>query len=242
MTSKKASKITEHLLDEALARDPDVFDMYINNDWYPYALMEVLENWIADWLHEYKKVNPRPEELFFKVEGLLIFNALGYGIWHMADDGARVKALDLLISELILATFRMLDEQHLIHPQSPIRNIALVAALTTKWHDKDLVPIELFKEIFGRCLVYGITPSLGPLELGVDQALEPYLEGWRQVDVGPKDDKEATREAIEDYLDGPALNPKLGGKRFDLKRLTKEQRERVEESRGNEMMFSQSLF
>lgn len=236
--SKKAMTILNTLRKAVDARDQENFDMYINNDWNAYGLLEVMEGWIDSWAKEFKHVHPKAEELFFKLEAFLLWIACGYTEWCRADDGGRVENIAELINGLIAYTFEALDEQKLIHPESPLKNVAMVAALVQKWHiySEDYCDDAYLRTVFATCTANGVRPSFGPLELGEDMELEKYFEekmdeeeeedeeGW-QDEKGCAPSKEILMDMIEEYTDDFSEGGKLGGKQYDLKRMSKAQRE-----------------
>ena len=53
--SKAAETIVEDMMQDADNRNPDAHDMYVYNDFYGYALIEMMENRIAEWEKAYKR-------------------------------------------------------------------------------------------------------------------------------------------------------------------------------------------
>ncbi|KAL8286429.1 hypothetical protein RQP46_004446 [Phenoliferia psychrophenolica] len=89
--SVAAEKRSKELLVEADERDPDQFDMYIYNDFLPYALENLVEEELKTFAAQLKKA-PTAKTTFETLEGLLLFTCAESG-FLMAADGERVSAL-----------------------------------------------------------------------------------------------------------------------------------------------------
>jgi len=85
--------------------------------------------------------------------------------------------LSRLMSALFVETFRALHKDHLIHPESPIKNIGMIAGLACLGKDEDCVESETwFDRIVGMCRHGGVEVRVTPDEIGEQELIKPYLK------------------------------------------------------------------
>jgi hypothetical protein len=166
------------MMGEATNCDSDMHGVYISNDFTGYGQIEVLENAIRSWQQEFQKKNPRAEELWFRMEPIALWMNSDEVEWHMVDDGDRVVALCKLVAALFLETFRALHKEKLIHPNSPIKNIGMMAGLTALGRDPNCIQdyeMSWFDRIVGMCRHGDVDVELTPPEVGEQKRIEKYL-------------------------------------------------------------------
>lgn len=86
--------------------------------------------------------------------------------WHMVDDGERVGKFCNAIAVIIIETFRALWKDKLIYPNSPIKNIGLVAAMIATGIDENCIGEESthVDRVIEMCKRAGIEVRLAPDE------------------------------------------------------------------------------
>jgi len=216
--SKPGTALYEEMGDRAEHCDPDREGLYIYNDFLSYGLLEVLETAVVPWMKEWKKkrAQRRPEQLWFHIESLVGYLHGGNDCWYMADCGERVEKLIEVMSSMITETFRILAEENLFTPTSPILNITLVAAMALHWSPPDDSPwVPGLKKFLHQ---HNIIPSLGPpdlLEKMGEKGDRDFLEGWEKEEEMESVDMKALLKEYE-----KECPHSIGGNRYDLRKMS----------------------
>ncbi|KIP06136.1 hypothetical protein PHLGIDRAFT_471035 [Phlebiopsis gigantea 11061_1 CR5-6] len=97
----------EKLMNQAQNRDPDMHDMYIYNDFFGYAVLELVDDTLSaiDSFVAKKKWLDAWNALF----SLTVFNPMCGGVWKQVDDGDRVIATEKTFAALAVAIIRALE-------------------------------------------------------------------------------------------------------------------------------------
>ncbi|KAK1759092.1 hypothetical protein QBC47DRAFT_436617 [Echria macrotheca] len=107
-------------------RCPDDFDVLTYKDYYSYAVLEVLENLVLDFV----EADGDWKGQWAVVEGMVWFLADEISEpLLMADDGERVDRLVKLAAHVLLAMLALLESRKLLVPESGIRDLGLVMAM-----------------------------------------------------------------------------------------------------------------
>jgi hypothetical protein len=168
----------ETMNQQAANRNSNMHGVNVNNDFTGYGQVEVLENAILLWEKEFKKKASKAEELWFRMEPIAIWINSGEIAWHMIYDGDRLEMLCKLICALFVETFRALHKDKLIHPDSPIKNIGMIAGLAALGKDENCISdrqMKWFDYIVGVCRHGGVEIELAPEEIGEQELIEKYL-------------------------------------------------------------------
>jgi hypothetical protein len=216
--SKKGALAYDKMCDQAEKCDTDIHEVYLGNDFTGYGQVEVMENAIQLWEKEFRKKTCRAEELWFRMEPIALWLNNGEIAWHMIDDGERHRRLCRLMCGLFVETFRMLHKEKLIHPESPIKNIGLMAGLAALGRDSNAIKdyhMTWFDRIVGMCRHGGVEIDLGPEEIGERERIEKYLnkdpEAYTVEDIEEWKDEDDDEDAILQGFDALVSNPRPKG-------------------------------
>ncbi|KXN89521.1 hypothetical protein AN958_05683 [Leucoagaricus sp. SymC.cos] len=94
------------LLKKAQNRNPDAFDMYIYNDYYPYAIHNLIESSFA--VIKSKVSKKEWKEAFYAIEALTVFFEFE-SVWTTCDDGDLTQATNKLYGALLLEILKGLQ-------------------------------------------------------------------------------------------------------------------------------------
>ncbi|KAF5333277.1 hypothetical protein D9611_002577 [Ephemerocybe angulata] len=100
--------LADDLRKKADGRDPDAFDMYIYNDFFGYAVLDLVDTTLLS-LHG-KVVKKKYDEAYSILEGLTIFMDFE-GQWTQIDDGDRVKLTNKAYGALAVAVLKGLKKE-----------------------------------------------------------------------------------------------------------------------------------
>jgi hypothetical protein len=159
------------------AYDQDLHKLYINNDFTGYGLVEVLKNAIEAWEKEWVKKTRQAESLWSCAEAIAVWINDDDIRWHMIDDGDRLAALCMLLAPLFVETFRALWKDKLIAPESPIKNIGMIAGLVALGNNNN--PISDYSYIYrivGMCKKGGVEVRLMYDDIEMEGRIEEFLK------------------------------------------------------------------
>ncbi|RDB19905.1 hypothetical protein Hypma_012756 [Hypsizygus marmoreus] len=105
--SVKGKEILEDLLKKAANRNPDAFDMYVYNDFYPYAVLDLVDKTLT--ATHTKLAKKAYDEAYCLLEALTVFNDFE-SCWPMCDDGDRTKITNSAYGALVVALLRGLEK------------------------------------------------------------------------------------------------------------------------------------
>ncbi|KXT18473.1 hypothetical protein AC579_2240 [Pseudocercospora musae] len=123
-------------------RDPDIFGMYIYNDYLGYGIIEILENMIRAFNKELKPQKVKGynyQQMWAVVTALANYvNRDASMPYMMVDDGERCERLNAIIGCVILTALNELDRIGQLKKDSKFRDLGHVMALYllfSKTHD-----------------------------------------------------------------------------------------------------------
>ncbi|KAF9534768.1 hypothetical protein CPB83DRAFT_866135 [Crepidotus variabilis] len=101
-------------MDMAEKRDPDAHGMYIYNDFYAYAILDLIDTTLTS-LHT-KVVTKKWKDAFSILEALVMF-ASYEDIWTQCDDGQRAVHTFKALGSLCVTLLRKIDEADELDPE-----------------------------------------------------------------------------------------------------------------------------
>ncbi|OIW26346.1 hypothetical protein CONLIGDRAFT_469830 [Coniochaeta ligniaria NRRL 30616] len=107
-------------------RDPDMWAMYIYNDFHAYGVLEVFENLLLDWLEA---------EGNWKEQWVVCQTIVWFLLDHasapmtMIDDGSKLDATVQLAARVFLSMLASLESKKLLSDTSEVKDLGLVMAL-----------------------------------------------------------------------------------------------------------------
>lgn len=105
--SNKAYEMLEDLMKKSANRNPEVFDMYIYNDFYSYAVLDLVDKQLSV---AHSKITKKDyDEAYCILEALTVFNDME-SAWLMCDDGERVKVTNKVYGAMVITLLRALDK------------------------------------------------------------------------------------------------------------------------------------
>ncbi|KAF8897760.1 hypothetical protein BD779DRAFT_1608275 [Infundibulicybe gibba] len=111
----KAKCMADDLLSKAGNRNPDAFDMYIYNDFYPYALLDLVDKTLRT---AHSKISKKDwDEGYSILEALFAFMDIESS-WPMCDDGEHTKLTDKACGALVVALLRGLKKEGRLNAES----------------------------------------------------------------------------------------------------------------------------
>ncbi|KAF9478169.1 hypothetical protein BDN70DRAFT_65393 [Pholiota conissans] len=122
----KAKDMAENLLNQAQNRNPDMFDMYVHNDYYAYGVFNLVDKTLASLNTQIKKKDWK--EAYIILEALIAFLEVE-DTWTQCDDGDRVRVTRKAIGAAALTALQglqgMPDFRVISHPslESLLKNI-----------------------------------------------------------------------------------------------------------------------
>ncbi|KAF8244873.1 hypothetical protein K440DRAFT_663178 [Wilcoxina mikolae CBS 423.85] len=246
----KGYSLLEKMNTQGDACDQDLHGLYINNDFTGYGLVEVLENGIALWEKEWVKKTRKAEALWSCAEVIAVWINDGDIRWHMIDDGDRLAGLCWLMAALFLETFRALWKDHLIAPESPIKNIGMIAGLVALGNnDNCITDYSYIYRIVGMCKKGGVEVRLGHDDIEMEGRIEEFLnkeeakykvddeDEWRDED-DEEDEILKGYDAVRDGYDEHLPTGKLGGREYDITKMSKAEKQEASLGGGGLMFDS----
>ncbi|GJE90088.1 hypothetical protein PsYK624_062110 [Phanerochaete sordida] len=110
---KDTYELLANLMKEAPNRDPDAHDMYIYNDFYGYAMLELYD----ELLHSAHTFVTKKEwmKAFAVVDAMNHYNGMIGKEWTHVDDGERVEATEQAFGVVLVATLRGLEASSMLN-------------------------------------------------------------------------------------------------------------------------------
>ncbi|KAJ5368896.1 uncharacterized protein N7496_008656 [Penicillium cataractarum] len=110
-------------------RNPDMFDMYLYNDFYGYGLVEVLGNLLLD----FEEAKDDWKQQWYICEAvMLFFFRYDPAALFMIDDGDGLDMFLHAVRTMFLAMMATLERLDLLKPDSEIKNIGMVMGLAIR--------------------------------------------------------------------------------------------------------------
>ncbi|KAF9450139.1 hypothetical protein P691DRAFT_495711 [Macrolepiota fuliginosa MF-IS2] len=191
--SKRAQGILLDLLDKAETRNPDAFDMYIYNDYFPYAIHNLIESTFGTVK---SKVNKKDwVEAFYAIEALTVFFEFE-STWTTCDDGDLTRSTDKLYGALLLTILKGLkDTNQLTTEVFPNLESILSAAYT---FGELMKTISCKSEYTTACKA--IANSLFKETTAADRALYEARLREHVASLEDPDESKEVLEGVEEYL------------------------------------------
>lgn len=119
---------------------PDAFDMYIWNDWEGYGLLEIVENFVADFHAAFvmPESKNRLRNMWFPLAALLHWIAIKESIvdFTCGDDSGAVVDILALIGRAFVTMLNALERAGELKPDSSFKDLALVISLALIFLDE----------------------------------------------------------------------------------------------------------
>ncbi|KAL4249125.1 hypothetical protein ABKN59_005765 [Abortiporus biennis] len=130
MVSKKAEDMIRTLMEKLDKRDPDAFGLYIYNDFFNYAQLDLVD-------HELSSIHAKIQrkewsEAFYQLEALTVWTDLAALSWPMADDGDRSILTDKVYGACLVKVLVSLEAEKLLSIDH-FPNLETVLRLASEW-------------------------------------------------------------------------------------------------------------
>ncbi|GAM43413.1 hypothetical protein TCE0_050r18205 [Talaromyces pinophilus] len=109
-------------------RCPDMFDMYVYNDFESYGVMEVVENLVTDWIEAGREKNWKEQWVIVEAVAMMLAGD-SLDPLQMCEDATRVQALFSLVIRMVLMTISNLEHMGLLKPEPEIKSLGFIMAL-----------------------------------------------------------------------------------------------------------------
>lgn len=191
--SDKAKEIVNDLLQKAEKRNPDAFDMYIYNDYYPYAIHNLIESVLITIKSKVAKKDWK--ETFYTIEALTFFFEFE-SVWTTCDDGELTQATNKLYGALLLETLKGLQSSGTLSSKS-FANLESVLR-TAYTFGENMKDIGCKSDYMSPCKA--VANALFKETAVADQALyearlREYAEGIKDVE-----EKKSFLEDVDEYV------------------------------------------
>ncbi|KAH8094884.1 hypothetical protein BXZ70DRAFT_342219 [Cristinia sonorae] len=129
VTTRTANAVKE-LLEKLDKRDPDLFNMYIYNDFFNYAGLDLVDKQLSA-IHS-KIVKKDWTEAYYLFETLSVFQQLGSLNYPMIDDGERVELTDKVFGASFVTIVRALKNENRLDVEH-FPSLETVLGTTSAW-------------------------------------------------------------------------------------------------------------
>ncbi|THV08324.1 hypothetical protein K435DRAFT_7585 [Dendrothele bispora CBS 962.96] len=206
--SVKAKEMILDLLDQAEKRDPDLFDMYVYNDFYPYAILDLFHKTLSS-LHT--KVCKRDYSAAWPIAEALTHFLNIASDFSQCDDGELVRMTNKAYGSLIVGLIRGLKKEDLLDSAHFSSLECFLAAVTELWE---------FMNGQGCESAYGVVCKAVGKRLFKDKSEEQkaleiaWVQEWqnsRNVDKPEDDEEQQEEEEDEDEEDKGGNKPWFRG-------------------------------
>ncbi|KAK9780694.1 hypothetical protein SCAR479_01880 [Seiridium cardinale] len=226
---------------QATYTDPDMFGMYIYNDFYGYGVLECIQNALMGRRqllaidNEFKKKSSdrSVEQMWALSAALIHWIVAENGPWIGADDGEQVKATANLIGRAFLSTLNELDLAGLLQADGPIKDLGLVIAICLYWsHDLDDYGIEETKNFKWRkeVIAYAKKAKVDFKEAGLfrtDSDVKTLEEIYGEVaplSGDAKADRWGWKKAVTAHGKKYGSGGKMGGDKYNILKMSRTER------------------
>ncbi|KAI9832115.1 MAG: hypothetical protein M1826_002444 [Phylliscum demangeonii] len=211
--------LIEKVQEAVFARDQDMHQMHIYNDWTGYGMQEVMENELVAFDTAVRRWNVDPVRVWAQLEAMAILVNMDMGPWYMTDCCEPKYAVMALFGTALLTGLDLLKRERLLTPLSPISNIPLVVSLFFRFVHvmADLAlqdgeagwrkPVLKMLDAAGIVLVEG-TNAARQTALRVQEIREEIIAD-EEADADDDDDD-------EDDDDAEVVNGKKSGKKWSV--------------------------
>nr|KAK5438812.1 hypothetical protein LTR18_008247 [Exophiala xenobiotica] len=223
------------LLFEARMRNQDLFGEYFYSHFNDYGFQEVVENQaghhpgILALNSEFRKKEPSLPKLWALIEGLA-FTIPG-DTWYHMDDPARLTDTFRLLGTAVFSVLTLLEQNNLLSPESPVKNIALVLGCFRNaaegfnaiggeqeedlvWADAEIEWVQKYGIRF-KDVPFGIEDELADADLQDSDRLGSEIDKWKARNWATE---------LKDFSSRHRTGKSIGGQNYSL-RTAKERRE-----------------
>ncbi|KJX95495.1 hypothetical protein TI39_contig4110g00008 [Zymoseptoria brevis] len=197
---KECFDLLDDLATDADRRCPDQFGMYVQNDFYGYGMMEVLENMLRAFENEIKPLSGKKaslQQMWAIVTVLAMFLCRDVSFpWSMVDDGERYEHLIAVSGCAALTALNELDRVGQLKKDSRFLDLGHVMAMFLLWsktatgltvegrirhdpYDDDDAELEIYEWV-GPLLAYAAKADIDLAEQrvsGIDKVLKRTTVG-----------------------------------------------------------------
>ncbi|EON68928.1 hypothetical protein W97_08186 [Coniosporium apollinis CBS 100218] len=234
--SKPARKMAAKYAQDVDKRDPDIFGMYIYNDYHGYGTAEVIENMLLAWTTEYQKKDSSVWELWKHTEAIAHFFALmpeliGFG---NLEDGERVNEILNVIGLALLSTLNKLEAASLLKPDGPVKDLELVLCLMLDFcsgYDVDFEDVVWPHQVVAYANKAGLKlDKLHNMRKDLERYSEDKLDKKKKdlVYSAPKEDKFEFNKKWKAYVSKYGIKrggkKTVGGEQYDITKMRKAER------------------
>lgn len=206
-------------------RCPDLFNMYVYNDYHGYGIVQVVQNTLLDFDQEKEKDNWK--EQWAICEAIILFFQSGHAMpFFMIDDSQGMKDLCDLLRIMFLTALASLERHGLLKPDSEVKNLGVMMGQFLRFQNIcDSFPEGLDTAVVAYAAKHNI--QIQGLS-DVRSRLESIRESDEEV-VLPASDAESTdpwdfNGKFLDYIERNA--PAVGGDSYDVTTWTCAERKR----------------
>ncbi|KAK2761677.1 hypothetical protein FQN54_001505 [Arachnomyces sp. PD_36] len=222
----------------ATLREPDLFDLYIYNDFHSYGIVEVIQNLFLDFV----EVGDNWKEQWAICEGAALFTMHdAFMPITMVDDGAQANETYCLLGGMFLATIANLEAEGLLGPDSEVKNLGFIMALhmetTAGMRDygisedhEESKKVERYWNSDAYILAYARKYNIelrGPSK--IEKCVKDLEKGLDKIKL-PKTAKDpwAWDAALKEYEKRYGVNkkPKIGGNEYDITAMSSAERKK----------------
>ncbi|KAI0082395.1 hypothetical protein K474DRAFT_1687985 [Panus rudis PR-1116 ss-1] len=139
MISNKAKEYYEELMMELDKRDPDMHNMYIYNDFFGYAQLDLLGTQLRS-IHS-RIAKKDYTNAFYRLEALTFCMETGALGFPMVDDGEQVELVNRLYGACLVSVLRHLNNENKLDTQH-FPNLETVLRLAAEWGDAMAEQVE----------------------------------------------------------------------------------------------------
>lgn len=201
-------------------RCPDMFNMYVYNDFEGYGQLEVIENAIAAYIDEFKKKDRNLKDMWVRIVALGHWmNIAGLEPLYMIDDGERFEKMLELVARALLSMLNALDHAGQLSSSSEFKDVGIVIGLYNQIAETfaDNYPHELNESALMYAVekgidvstVYGTTEKL--------ESIESDTPSWPKA----AEDRWGFVKKVNAYKKSYG---KLGGSEYDITKWSRAQR------------------
>ncbi|KAK0482064.1 hypothetical protein EDD18DRAFT_1201854 [Armillaria luteobubalina] len=248
LVSEKSKAILTDLLKQAENRDPDANDMYIYNDYYSYAVLDLVDNTISILNNKVKK--KAWNDAMDLLEAITLFFDMEDS-WPMCDDGKRITITDRAYGSLLVTVLRALKQDGRLDTTN-YPSLETLLKYAAGWGES--VPIDAGYSGICKAVGYRLFNSKSEEQVALEKArVEEWLKGLDKetrkrmeeeeddededeadwFEGGSKHDEDVksknlvlsrTWKDYKDYLRGVPSCPMKGPGEWDISRWTYEEK------------------
>ncbi|KAK6430393.1 hypothetical protein LTR95_013449 [Oleoguttula sp. CCFEE 5521] len=230
-------------------RNPDLFGMYIYNDWHGWGLNELIENLLVEFSAEFRKQKPDVKHMRGTMAGLVHWMMLRQDDWIHDDDGDGTAERYVTVGYAFLALLNEVDRLGQLKADSEFRDLGLVMALYVLWAQREADVMSgmhddpyWYHKIVGYARQAAIDLTAAPFreaktlldDMDDEVASDEDAEEERAKEKVPpegkaKPDRWGFKARIKNFEEkygksAQGGKPKLGGQQYDITKMSRSER------------------